>query len=374
MERLGLKEWNPPSVILMGPGPSNVHYRVYQAMATPVIGYLDPQLLVCLDEISAMLRDLFQTKNRLTLALPATGGAGMEAALVNFVEPGETVVIGVKGFFGDRMTEVASRAGAKVIRVDQEWGKMIDPESIIKALKAHPEAKICGIVHAETSTGVRQSLEEIGTYCKKTDTLFLVDAVTSLGACEVKVDPWGVDICYSCSQKGISIPPGLSPITASSKAMDVLHSRKTKVQSWYLDLSLIEKYWGEERAYHHTTPTTMFYALREGLRIIFEEGLEARYKRHETLGDRLKMGLEGLGFKLFAQEGHRLPMLTSAYLPAGLEDVPTRKRLLNDYHIEVGGGLGALKGKIWRVGTMGEACKLQNIEYLISALREILRK
>jgi alanine-glyoxylate transaminase/serine-glyoxylate transaminase/serine-pyruvate transaminase len=374
MEPLSLRELNPPSVILMGPGPSNVHYRVYQAMATPVIGYLDPRLLVCLDDISAMLRDLFQTKNRVTLALPATGGAGMEASFVNFVEPGDTVVIGVKGFFGDRMTEVASRGGAKVIRVDQEWGKVIEPESILKVLKAHPEAKICAIVHAETSTGVRQPLEEIGAYCKKTDTLFLVDAVTSLGGCEVKVDQWGIDICYSCSQKGISVPPGLSPITASSKALDVLHSRKTKVQSWYLDLSLIEKYWGEERAYHHTTPTTMIYALREGLRIIFEEGLEARFKRHETLGDRLKMGLEGLGFKLFAQEGHRLPMLTSASLPAGLEDVPTRKRLLNDYHIEVGGGLGPLKGKIWRVGTMGEACRLQNIEYLIGALREIMKK
>jgi len=374
MEKLNVGEWKAPSVILLGPGPSNVHYRVYRTMATPVIGYLDPQLLTCLDEISMMLKDLFQTKNRLTLALPATGGAGMEAAFVNFVEPGDTVVIGVKGFFGDRMTEVASRCGVKVIRVDQEWGKAIEPEKMIKALKEHPEAKVCAIIHAETSTGIRQPLEDIGAYCKKTDTLFLVDTVTSLGGCEVKVDQWGVDICYSCTQKGISVPPGLSPMTVSPKAMDVLHSRKTKVQSWYFDLSLYEKYWGEERAYHHTTPATMFYALREGLRIVFEEGLEARFKRHEALGDRLKMELEGLGFKLFAQEGYRLPMLTSAYLPPGIEDGSTRKRLLNDYHIEVGGGLGQVKGKIWRVGLMGEACKIQNVVYLVSALKEILKK
>ena len=297
----------------------------------------------------------------------------MEASFFNFVEPGDTVVIGVKGFFGDRMSEVASRCGAKVIRVDQEWGKAIEPGKMIKTLKEHPEAKICAIVHAETSTGIRQPLEEIGAYCKKTGTLFLVDAVTSLGGCEVKVDQWGIDICYSCTQKGISVPPGLSPITVSPRATDVLHSPQTKVQSWYFDLSLLEKYWGEERAYHHTTPASMFYALREGLRIVFEEGLEARFKRHETLGDRLKMELEGLGFKLFAQEGYRLPMLTSAYLPVGVDDATTRKRLLNDYHMEVGGGLGQVKGKIWRVGLMGEACRTRTLS-ICTALREILKK
>ena len=372
MERFGMSEFTPVPRILMGPGPSNVPYRVYQAMATPVIGYLDPQLLACMDQISEMLRALFQTKNPVTFALSATGGAGMETAFVNFVEPGDTVVIGVKGFFGERMTEVAARTGVKIIRVDQEWGKAIEPEKMIKALKEHPEAKICAVVHAETSTGVRQPLEEIGAYCKKTDTLFLVDAVTSLGACEVKVDAWGIDISYSCTQKGISVPPGLSPITVSPKALDVLRSRKTPVQSWYFDLSLIEKYWGTERVYHHTAPASMFYALREGLRIVFEEGLEARFRRHEMMGDRLKMELERLGFKLFAQEGYRLSMLTSAYLPAGVEDVPTRKRLLDNYGIEVGGGLGKVKGKIWRVGLMGESCRLQTIHSLVAALKEIL--
>ena len=372
MEKNEMDGFRPVPRILMGPGPSNVPYRVYQAMVTPVIGYLDPQLLGCMDQISEMLRGLFQTKNRVTFALSATGGAGMEAAFFKFVEPGDTIIIGVKGFFGERMTEVAARTGAKIIRVDQEWGKAIEPERMIKALKEHPEAKICAVVHAETSTGVRQPLEEVGAHCKKTDTLFLVDTVTSLGACEVNVDAWGLDISYSCTQKGLSVPPGLSPFTVSPKAADVLRSRKTPIQSWYFDLSLIEKYWGAERIYHHTAPASMFYALREGLKIVFEEGIEARFRRHQTMGDCLKMELERLGFRLFAQEGYRLSMLTSAYLPAGIEDVPTRKRLLNEYGIEVGGGLGKVSGKIWRVGLMGEGARLQTIHSLVGALKEIL--
>lgn len=372
MGRRTIGDLNPVPRILMGPGPSNVHYRVYQAMSTPVIGYLDPQLLASMDEISQMLRDLFQTGNSLTIALPGTGSAGMEASFVNFVERGDTVIIGVKGFFGERMTDIAARCGAKVIRIDETWGKAIEPERVIKVLKENPQAKMCALVHAETSTGIKQPLREIGAYLEKVDTLFLIDAVTSLGACEVKVDEWGVDICYSCSQKGISVPPGLSPITVSTKALEVLHSRKTKVQNWYLDLSLLEKYWGEERVYHHTAPASMLYALREGLKILFEEGLEERFKRHQSLGDRLKMEIEGLGFRLFAQEGYRLPMLTSVYLSDGVEDVPTRKKLLNEYHIEVGGGLGEAKGKIWRIGLMGETCRLQNVQCLIGALKEIL--
>ena len=367
-----ISEFNPSPRILLGPGPGSVHYRVYQAMSSPVIGYLDPQLLACMDEISVMLRDLFQTRNRLTIALPGTGSSGMEASFVNFVEPGDTVVVNVKGYFGERMAEMASRFGAKVIRIDQEWGSPFDPESIIKTLKQHPETKICAIVHAETSTGVRQPLEEIGAYCRGTETLLLVDTVTSLGGCEVKVDAWGIDISYSCSQKGIGVPPGLSPFTASPKAMDVLRARKTKIQGWYLDLLLLEKYWGEERVYHHTAPTTMLYALREGLRIIFEEGLEARFRRHEDISDILKMELEKLGFKLFAREGYRLPMLTSVYLPAGVEDLPARKRLLNEYSIDVGGGLGKVKGKIWRVGLMGDSCQIQYVHCLISALKEMM--
>jgi len=372
MEKWMGGDMHPSYRILMGPGPSNVHYRVYQAMSNPVIGYLDPQILACMDEISGMLRGVFETKNPVTLAISATGSSGMEASYVNFVEPGDVVVIGVNGFFADRMTQVASRCGAKVIRVEEEWGKIVDPDKIIGTLKEHPEAKICGMVHAETSTGVRQPLEEIGAHCKKAKTLLVVDAVTSLGACEVKVDEWGIDVCYSCSQKGLSVPPGLSPITVSPKAMETLRSRKSKVQSFYLDLILLEKYWGEERVYHHTAPVSMFYALREGLKIVFEEGLERRFRRHEVLGDRLKMELEGFGFKLFAQEGYRLPMLTSVVLPDWVDDAKTRSRLLNEYNIEVGAGLGGLKGKIWRVGLMGESCKTRYIHCLMGALKEIL--
>ncbi len=369
-----LDHLNPAPRILMGPGPSNVNYRVYRAMMTPVIGYLDPQLLKCMDDISVMLRALFKTKNRVTLAISATGSAGMEASFVNFVEPGDSVIVGVNGFFAHRMTEVAERCGANVIRVDEEWGKIVEPKSLIKAIEDNPDAKICALVHGETSTGVKQPLEEVGEYCKKRDILFVVDAVTSLGGCEIKVDEWGIDVCYSCSQKGLSVPPGLSPITVSDKAMDVIRSRKTKVQSFYLDLIKLEKYWGEERVYHHTAPASMLYALREGLCIIFEEGLEERFKRHETLGERLRMELENLGFKPFAQEGYRLPMLTSVILPDSVDDVSTRRRLLNDYKIEVGGGLGHLRGKIWRVGLMGETCQIQNIYALVEALKEILKK
>ena len=372
MEKWMGGDMHPSYRILMGPGPSNVHYRVYQAMSNPVIGYLDPQILACMDEISEMLRGVFQTKNQVTLAISATGSSGMEASYVNFVEPGDVVVIGVNGFFADRMTQVASRCGAKVIRVEEEWGKIIEPEKIIKALKEHPEAKICGLVHGETSTGVRQPLGEIGAYCQKGHTLLVVDAVTTLGGYDVRVDEWGIDVCYASSQKCLSVPPGLSPITVSSKAMDVLRARKTQVQSFYLDLVLLEKYWGQERVYHHTAPASMFYALREGLKIIFEEGLQARFQRHELLGDRLKMELEGFGFKLFAQEGYRLPMLTAVALPDRVDDVKMRSRLLNEYNIEVGGGLGWLKGKIWRVGLMGETCKMRYIHCLIGALREIL--
>lgn len=368
-----LDHLNPAPRILMGPGPSNVNYRVYRAMMTPVIGYLDPQLLRCMDDISAMLRALFKTKNRVTLAISATGSAGMETSFVNFVEPGDSVIVGVNGFFAERMTEVAERCGARVIRVEEEWGKIVEPKRIIKAIEDNPNAKICALVHGETSTGVRQPLEEVGEYCKKRDILFVVDAVTSLGGCEIKVDEWGIDVCYSCSQKGLSVPPGLSPITVSDKAMDVIHSRKIKVQSFYLDLIKLEKYWGEERIYHHTAPASMLYALREGLCIIFEEGLEERFKRHETLGERLRMELENLGFKPFAQEGYRLPMLTSVILPDGVDDISTRRRLLDDYRIEVGGGLGHLRGKIWRVGLMGETCQIQNIYALVEALKEILK-
>jgi len=366
-------ELKPPERILMGPGPSNVHHRVYRAMATPIIGHLDPDFMEIMDEICEMLRFVFQTKNKLTIPMSGTGSSGMEASFVNVLEPGDRVVIGINGVFGERMVDVAARCRAEVIRIDEEWGNIIAPDRIIKTLKKHSSAKVFAIVHAETSTGAMQPLGEIGKFLKSRETLFLVDTVTSLAGCELKVDELGIDMCYSGTQKCLSVPPGLSPITLSEKALSVLHSKKSKVQSWYLDLSMIERYWGEERFYHHTAPISMLFGLREGLRIILEEGLEERFKRHQTVGDYLKSGLMELGWKLFAQEGYRLPMLTSVILPDGLNDAEARRKLLYDYGIEVGVGLGKTRGEVWRIGLMGETCKRQNADALLLAIRDLIR-
>lgn len=364
-------ELKPPERILMGPGPSNVHYRVYKALSTPILGHLDHDFMKIMDEICAMLRVFFKTENRLTIPVSGTGSAGMEASFVNVLETGDKAVIGINGVFGERMVDVATRCGAVVIRIDAEWGGVIDQSQIIDTLRKHPDAKVFALVHAETSTGAKQPLEEVGKFLKERDTLFVVDAVTSLAGCELKADEWGIDICYSGTQKCLSVPPGLAPITVSEKAVHAMHSKKLKVQSWYLDLNMIERYWGEERFYHHTAPISMLFALREGLRIILEDGLEERFKRHQTLGDYMKSGITELGWKLFARVGHRLPMLTSVVLPRGFNDAQKRKKLLDDYGIEVGGGLGNTKGKIWRIGLMGETCKRKNVDTFLSALREI---
>jgi alanine-glyoxylate transaminase/serine-glyoxylate transaminase/serine-pyruvate transaminase len=364
-------ELKPPERILMGPGPSNVHYRVYRALATPILGHLDHEFMRIMDEICAMLRAVFKTENRLTIPVSGTGSAGMETSFVNVLETGDKVVIGINGVFGERMADVAARCGAEVIRIDEEWGNIIDPNRVIDTLKKHPDAKVFAIVHAETSTGAKQPLEEIGKILRERDTIFLVDTVTSLAGCELKVDEWGIDICYSGTQKCLSVPPGLAPITISEKAVRAMHSKKSKVQSWYLDLNMIERYWGEERFYHHTAPISMLFALREGLRIILEEGLEERFERHQTLGDYLKSGITELGWRLFAREGHRLPMLTSVVLPSGFNDAQMRKKLLDEYGIEVGGGLGNTKGKIWRIGLMGETCRRKNVDVFLSALRDL---
>ena len=373
-DTIEFSELKPPERILMGPGPSNVHYRVYRALTTPIIGHLDPDFMKIMDDICEMLRFVFQTKNKLTIPISGTGSSGMEASFVNVLEPGDKVVIGVNGVFGERMVDVATRCGAEVIRIDEEWGYIIDPNRVIETLKKHPEVKVFAVVHAETSTGAMQPLEEIGKFLKGGETLFVVDAVTSLAGCELRVDEWGIDICYSGTQKCLSVPPGLSPITLSEKALSVLHSKKSKAQSWYLDLSMIERYWGEERFYHHTAPISMLFALREGLRIILGEGLEERFKRHQTVGDYLKSGLMELGWKLFAQEGYRLPMLTSVILPDGLNDAEARRKLLYDYGIEVGVGLGKTRGEVWRIGLMGETCKRQNADALLLAIRDLIRK
>lgn len=360
------------SKLLMGPGPSNVSRRVYDALATPIIGHLDPEFLDMMDETTQMLRDVFQTKNKLTIPVSGTGSSGMEAGFVNILEPGDKVVIGVNGVFGERMSDVASRYGGEVIRIEEEWGRIIEPSRVIDVLKQNPDTKLVAIVHAETSTGAKQPLQEIGDYVKGTDTLLLVDAVTSLAGCELKIDDWNIDICYSGTQKCLSVPPGLSPVTFSDKAVDVIDARGSKVESWYLDLSMIRKYWGSERVYHHTAPISMIYALREGLKIILEEGLEERHKRHQMVGDYFIEEISKLGFSLFAQEGHRLPMLVSVILPDGIDDDQVRSKLLQEHGIEIGVGLGKTRGKIWRIGLMGESCTKENVDIFIGALKEII--
>ena len=368
MARTQIKKLAPPKRILLGPGPSNVSKAVYDALSTPIIGHLDPDFLAMMDEIGGMLREVFQTKNRLTIPMSGTGSSGMETAFVNVIEPGDTVIIGVNGVFGERMCDVAARCGAKAVRVEAPWGDIIEPDAFISALKKNPGAKAAALVHAETSTGARQPLEEAGKYLSGTETLFLVDAVTSLAGCDLRIDEWGVDICYSGTQKCLSVPPGISPVTFSEKAERALAAKKSKVQSWYLDLGMICKYWGSERVYHHTAPVSMLFALREGLRVILEEGLANRFERHGRLGAELAEKLGAMGFRPFAREGYRLPMLASVFLPEGMDDAEARRALLEEHGIEVGPGLGETRGKIWRVGLMGESCKAENIDALTRAI------
>jgi alanine-glyoxylate transaminase/serine-glyoxylate transaminase/serine-pyruvate transaminase len=357
----------------MGPGPSNINLRVAQALSAPLIGHLDPCFLEVMDEVVRVLRRVFQTRNRLTIPISGTGSAGMEAALVNFLAPGDKAIIGINGLFGERMADICQRLGADVIALEADWGRIVEPDRLISALKSHPEARLLAVVHAETSTGAWQPLAELGEACARRETLFLVDAVTSLAGCPVKVDEWQIDICYSATQKCLSVPPGLAPLTVSDKAARVSAERSSKVSSWYLDLGLIMKYWGKERVYHHSAPVSMIYALHEGLRLVLEEGLEERFARHRRVARLLEEKLNSLGFAYFAQEGYRLPML-NAVRPARDMDIHlARQRLLSEYNIEVGGGLGPLKDQIWRVGLMGESAREENVDRLIRALAQIRR-
>ncbi len=368
-------ELTPPTRILLGPGPSNVHPRVYRALATPIVGHLDPAFLAIMDEVQALLRFVFQTQNAFTVAVSGTGSAGMEAALVNMVEPGDTVLVGVNGVFGGRMAEIVRRCGGKVVALTAAWGQIIDVERVAAALKATPKVKAVALVHAETSTGVLQPLEEVGNLCKEHGALFIVDAVTSLGGLPVKVDEWHIDVCYSGTQKCLSCPPGLAPLTLSESAVRVLHTRRTPVQSWYLDLGLLANYWAEgKRTYHHTAPISMNYALREALRLVHEEGLEARFERHHRNSQALLHGLAELELVPFVDEAHRLPTLNAVRVPDGVDEAAVRRTLLETYHIEIGGGLGDLAGRIWRIGLMGESSTKANVVYLLTALGEILRR
>ena len=367
-------ELNPHLRLLLGPGPSPVHPRVLKAMSSHVVGHLDPDFLAVMDDCQQMLRELVHTRNRVTFPVSGTGSAAMEASVCNMIEEGDKAIICINGVFGERMADVAGRYGAKVIRVEAPWGKPIDPQDVKKALGANPGAALVGIVHAETSTGVLQPMEEIGGLCRGHGALLLMDCVTSLGGVPVEVDKWGIEIAYSGTQKCLSCPPGLAPITFSERALGKARERKGKVKSWYFDVTMVEKYWGQDRVYHHTGPITMNYALREALRIIFEEGLERRFARHALASRALQAGVEALGLSMFAREGFRTPTLNAVALKPGMEDGPIRRRLLDGFDIEIGGGLGAVAGKIWRIGMMGHGASQANVVYLLSALEVIFRQ
>src|SRR5687768_3726782 len=361
-----------PQRVLLGPGPSDVPARVLQALARPTIGHLDPVFLKLMDDVRTGLREVFRTKNEMTLAVSGTGSAGMETVFANLVEPGDKVLVGVNGVFGGRMVDVAGRCGATVEKMEAPWGTVFDQDEAIKAIE-RVKPKIVALVHAETSTGAHQPLDRIGAAAHAHGALFLVDCVTSLGGVPVEIDAWGVDAAYSGTQKCLSCPPGLSPVTFSARAMERLEKRRTKVQSWYLDLSMVRQYWGAERFYHHTAPINMLFALHEALAIVLEEGLENRFRRHREMHEILRDGLKSLGIEYVSQEGRHLPMLNAVKIPDGVDDMTVRRRLLNDYGIEIGGGLGAFKGKAWRIGLMGHASTKRNVTLVLAALREVLK-
>ena len=357
--------------LLLGPGPSMVHPRVTRAMVTPVVGHMDPQFFAVMDETQALLRQVFQTQNRLTLTLPGTGSAGIEAALFNFIEVDDPVLICPAGYFGERMFELAGRATSDVRRVEAPWGQTVRPEQVEAALRARP-AKLVGIVHGETSTGVCQPLEEIAQIAHRYGALLVVDTVASLAGVDVPVDKIGIDVCYTGSQKCLSVPPGMAPITVSPRAEEVLKARKSRVQSWYLDLTLIQKYWSAERVYHHTAPISLQYAMLEALRMVVAEGLPARFERHARVAQMLWDGLAEQNIGLFVPAANRLATLTTVVVPEGADDMATRRRLLEEYNIEIAGGLGALKGKLWRVGLMGHSARPENVVTLLGALARLL--
>jgi len=338
-----------------------------------LVSHLDPYIFTVMDDIMKLLRFVFRTKNELTFPISGSGSAGMETSFCNFLEPGDVAVVGINGYFGERMVENASRCGAEVIRVDADWGRIIEPEAIEAALKAQKRVKLLAMVHAETSTGVLQPLTEISRLAKQYGPLFLIDAVTSLGGHELAVDDWGIDICYSGAQKCLSCPPGISPFTVNQTALETLKTRSRKVSSFYLDLQALSTYWTSgSKAYHHTAPINLFYAFHEGLALVAEEGLEARIRRHLKHGSALQAGLEAMGLTLHAQKGHRLSMLISVRIPSGIDDLKIRKGLLNEFGIEIGGGLGALKGQIWRIGLMGYSSTEENVLLVLSALEKLL--
>jgi alanine-glyoxylate transaminase / serine-glyoxylate transaminase / serine-pyruvate transaminase len=358
--------------VLLGPGPSEVPPRVLDAMGKPLLGHLDPEFVALMDETQGLLRYVFQTTNTLTLAISGTGSAGMETVVVNLIEPGEKMLVCINGVFGGRMRDVAERAGAQVTTIERPYGEVFDPDEVKAAIK-RVGPKVVGIVHAETSTGAWQPVEEIARIAHDAGALLALDCVTSLGGVPVETDGWKIDAIYSGTQKCLSAPPGLAPVTLGPRAVEALNKRKTKVQSWYLDLTMIQNYWGSDRFYHHTAPISMNYALREALAMVALEGLEARIARHALNGRALQAGLAGMDLSLATAEGHRLPQLTCVLIPDGIDDLTVRKRLLRDWGIEIGGGLGPFKGKAWRIGLMGHSSRRENVTLVLSALETCLR-
>lgn len=362
---------NPPARHLLGPGPSPVHPAVARALTAPVLGHLDPAYLALMDETQALLRAAFRTENPVTFALPGTGSSGMEAAMCNLLEPGETAIIGVAGYFGERMVDVASRQGAQVVRVEAEWGRPIAPSQVAEALARHPGARMVAIVQGETSTGVLQPVQEIARLARDAGALMVVDAVTSFGGVDLPVDEWGIDLVYSCSQKCLGCPPGLAPVTVSPRAMERVAARARPVPNFYLDLTLLAKYWGKERVYHHTASSPLLYTLRVGLALLHEEGLAQRVARHRQNAVALRAGLAALGAPAMVSEDW-LPMITTARVPDGVDEARVRSRLLNEHDIEVGAGLGPLRGRVWRIGLMGHGSSMASVLLLLQALETVL--
>ena len=374
MEAKSYHDLNIPPRILLGPGPSMVPPRVLSALGSPVIGHLDPEFIAIMKEVQELLRYLFQTKNELTVPVSGTGSAGMEAALCNLIEPDDRVLIAIKGYFGERLFQIAGRYSAQVDRIDRPWGEVFDPDEIKNAL-GQEKYKLLAIVHGETSTGVQQpEIAEIAAAAHQNGALMVLDTVASLGGVSVEVDAWDIDVAFSGSQKCISAPPGLAPLTLSPRALEVLRNRSTPVKNWYLDLSLLEQYWGKERTYHHTAPINMNYALREALRLVAEEGLEARFDRHRSNAETLWSGLEDMDLSLLIPVENRLASLTTPNVPPGVDALDVRKQLLNDYHLEIAGGFGPLQGQIWRIGLMGFSSRREHVLLLLAAMREVLKK
>jgi alanine-glyoxylate transaminase / serine-glyoxylate transaminase / serine-pyruvate transaminase len=361
-----------PNRLLMGPGPCNANPTVLQAMSTNLLGHLDPAFLQIMDEIQSLLRYVWQTDNPHTIAVSGTGSAAMEATIANSVEPGDVMLIGVAGYFGNRLVDMAGRYGADVRSITKPWGQNFSLDELRAAMATH-RPKILGLVHAETSTGCRQPIEGVSELCREYDCLLLLDTVTSLGGVPIHLDDWGVDLAYSCSQKGLGCAPGASPFTISPRAMEKLLARTTKVPNWYLDMLLLGKYWGVDRMYHHTAPISLYYGLREALRLVSEEGIENSWTRHQTNVEYLWSSLESIGLKMHVEQQYRLPTLTTVCIPEGVDGKAVAKQLLLEHNIEIGGGLGELAGRVWRVGLMGYNSRQDNVDKLIAALKQVIK-